>query len=183
MSMDGMITRHQAEMLALNERVNTMQKIICFLLSVLLIFLCGCTQEDVTPTTAPTEPSEPSEPLLIRGNKVFTDAFFEDVVEITAYGCMNAVDKEHMGPVVKALQFLTLMESDLYLSYVDENGEPLCGPGWLAFKKSDGTTLSFITTNAIMTLSDGSLSYYIIGDNLNLILREAFERALSDNNE
>ncbi|MBE6973997.1 MAG: hypothetical protein E7436_00675 [Ruminococcaceae bacterium] len=181
--MDGMITRYQAEMLALNERVNTMKKIICLLLSVVLVFLCGCTQEEVTPTTDPTEPSEPTKPLVILGSEVFTDAFFEDVVEISAFGCPGVVSKEQMGPVVDYFQRLNLVETDSHLSNVNENGELLYGLGFITFQKSDGTTLLFLNNHGKMTLSDGSLSYLVVGDNLNSGLREAFERALSDNDE
>lgn len=163
-----------------------MRKLICLLLSVVLVFLCGCTQEDVTPTTAPTEPSEPSEPkkpLVILGSEVFTDAFFEDVVEISAFVSPGVVSKEQMGPVVDYFQRLNLVETDSHLSNVDENGKPLYGICFFTFQKSDGTTLLFLNNDGKMTLSDGSLSYLVVGDNLISGLREAFERALSDNDE
>lgn len=157
-----------------------MKKLSCVLLSIALLFLCGCTvQQNVPPTT---DPSYPTQPKILRGSDVFTNAFFADVIEIRAMGC-EAVDKEQMGPVVMYLQNLNLIETDEHLRNVNENGELLYGLGLLSFVKSDGTEVIFLNNHAKMTLSDGSCSYLIVGDNLNAGLREAFHQAHNDNDD
>ena len=154
-----------------------MKKLTCVLLTYALLLLCGCTlQENTLPTT---HPSDPTKPLIIYGRDVFTDAFFADVKEISVSGC-GSVDQSQMEPVVNYLQRLSLIETDEHLSNADENGDMLIGLSHINFVKSDGTELIFLSNHAMITLSDGSLSYFIVGDNLISGLREVFDQALND---
>ena len=109
-------------------------------------------------------------------NDVFTDAFFQDVESIGLYGGESMLSGEDMQPVIRHLKGLRLTHSDIILTNIGENGEPLAGgyPG-MGFHKSDGTATAFLTDGNVITFADGS-SYTVNDKDLYSTLLEYFKQ-------
>lgn len=147
------------------------RKMISLLLVVCMLTLFGCTAQ-----VEETQPEE-TQPEKVQ---LFTDAFFEDVVEICDFPCGEASGAQ-MEPVIQYLKSLTFTPTDTHLRTQNEQGEALVGGSLLSFIKSDGTRITFVRNHAILTCSDetGTYSYEVEeGINLNLGLQEAFSQAL-----
>ena len=149
-----------------------MKKLLCILLSITLLFLCGCAASQPNGTQGNSTPSEseskPDEALL---STPFTDEFFADVVGIGTFS------GEQMDPIIAYLKSLELEPSDIYLGNVNENGEVLFGGDSIHFEMSDGTTVIFLHNHMTITNKDGSCSFVLVEGNLNLGLQEAYEQA------
>lgn len=109
-------------------------------------------------------------------NDVFTDAFFQDVESIGLYGGESMLSGEDMQPVIRHLKGLRLTHSDIILTNIGENGEPLAGgyPG-MGFHKSDGTATAFLTDGNVITFADGS-SYTVNDKDLYSTLLKYFKQ-------
>ena len=134
-----------------------MRKILCSLLAIILV-LCviGCTKQEKS----------------VENNKVFTDAFFSEVVEIrdSRFGVVSA---EQIAPVAQYLKGLELTASDTYLTTVNENGEILNGCDVITFLKRNGEQVIFLRNHAKFSILD-VCSYVVEGENLNIGLGNAF---------
>lgn len=108
-------------------------------------------------------------------NDVFTDKFFNDVVEICDSRA-GVVSGDELKPVIAYLKGLKLTATTEHLRTVNEDGEELYGLDAITFRKSDGTEIMFLRNHVKMTCASESSSYsYILesGD-LNEGLIEAF---------
>ena len=148
------------------------RKMISLLLVVCMLTLFGCTAQ-----VEETQPEE-TQPEKVQ---LFTDAFFEDVVEIRDFPC-GEVSGAQMEPVIQYLKGLKLTATDKHIKTHDENGNPYYGGHtMITFVKSNGDEMLFLKTIGIFTYSDetGTYSYEVEeGINLNLGLQEAFRPAL-----
>ncbi|MBQ9929990.1 MAG: hypothetical protein IJO72_04350 [Oscillospiraceae bacterium] len=138
-----------------------MKKIVCFILFVSLILVtAGCAVEDTS----------------AKGNALFTDEFFSDVVEIRDTNCGRVTrEDEEMTAVITYLKSLELMPSNEHLATTDDDGNPLYGPDLLAFLMNDGSEITFYRNHAMFTGPDKTS--YVVEDenhNLNIGLKEAF---------
>ncbi len=104
--------------------VNMKKIIVVILVSVILVGMTSCTKEEV----------EEKDPV---NNILFTDEFFEDVVEIGDFGVGKAVTGDQMEPVIRYLRSLYLTETDYIVNNVNvnEKGEELYGAQYIYFKK------------------------------------------------
>ena len=153
-----------------------MKKLLCVLLSIALLCLCGCAaSQSLRPLgNSETEDNGADNKL----SNPFTDEFFADVVEIGEL-LVGKVSGEQMAPVIAYLKGLELKPSDTYLSNVTEDGEELTGGRFIEFKMSDGTTVTFMHNHMTLTNTDGSCSYVLVEGNLNTGLQEAFNQAMN----
>ena len=150
-----------------------MKKILCIILSCVLLFLYGCSASQPNGTQGSSGPDEnDTKPTETELSTPFTDEFFADVVGI------GTLSGEQMDPIIAYLKSLELKPSDIYLSDVNENGEVLFGGDAIDFKMSDGTTVIFLHNHMTMTNADGSCSFVLVEGNLLLGLQEAFYQAL-----
>lgn len=108
-------------------------------------------------------------------NDLFTDKFFNDVVEICDSRA-GVVSGEDMKPVIAYLKGLKLTATTEHLRTVNEAGEELYGLNAITFRKSDGTEIMFLRNHVKMTCASESSSYsYVLeSGNLNEGLIEAF---------
>ncbi len=141
-----------------------MKKITIFMLSILLMIVClGCENKQES----------------VVNNDVFTDEFFSDVVEIKGYPYSEeSVTGKQMDPVISFFKSLTLKDTDIYLSNTNEDSEQLYGLFSFTFVKSDGTEITVITNDQIISDIDGK-SYEITSENFHDELVQAFTDGLS----
>ena len=161
-----------------------MKKLLCVLLSIGLLCLCGCAASQSNGTAGSSEPSDTSpsdtsaQPTENVQLPLFTDEFFADVVEIGEL-FTGKVSGEQMAPIIAYLKGLELKPTDTYLSNVTEDGEELTGGRFIEFKMSDGTTVTFMHNHMTLTNTDGSCSFALVEGNLNTGLDEAFNQAMN----
>ena len=162
-----------------------MKKLLCILLSIGLLCLCGCAASQPNETAGSSEPADTSpsdtsaEPTENVQLPLFTDEFFANVVEIGEI-YTGKVSGEQMAPIIAYLKSLELEPTDTYLSSYDENGNMLVGgPSAITFKMNDGTSLGFLYSGVYLTKGDGSCSYKLVEGNLNEGLEEAFDQAMN----
>lgn len=108
-------------------------------------------------------------------NDVFTDKFFNDVVEICDSRA-GVVSGDNIKPVIAYLKGLKLTANTEHLRTVNEAGEELYGLDAITFRKSDGTEIMFLRNHLKMSCVSGSnvCSYVLESGNLNEGLIEAF---------
>ena len=141
-----------------------MKKITIFMLSILLMIVClGCENKQES----------------VVNNDVFTDEFFSDVVEIKGYPYSEeSVTGKQMDPVIAFFKSLTLKDTDIHLSNTNEEGEDLYGLFSFTFVKSDGTEITVLTNDQVISDIDGK-SYEITSENFHDRLVQAFTDGLS----
>ena len=110
-------------------------------------------------------------------NTIFTDEFFEDVVEIRDFE--GTASGEQMKPVIRYLKSLYLVETDIYIRIRDDDGYPLIGRHGIDFEKKDGTIVSIYRTNNMFIDIDG-INYMFTSGDLNEGLKAAFEEGLNN---
>lgn len=76
-------------------------------------------------------------------NELFTDSFFDGVVEIRSYE-YGQFSGEQMETVIASLKDLELNKTKERLSDVDENGDKLIGCLYITFVKADGTEINLL---------------------------------------
>ncbi len=112
-------------------------------------------------------------------NDVFTDDFFSEVVEIKGYPYSEeSVTGKQMDPVFAFFKSLSLKDSDIHLSSTNDEGEDLIGLFWFTFVKSDGTEITVLTNDQVISDIDGK-SYEITSENFHDNLVQAFADGLS----
>ncbi len=141
-----------------------MKKITIFMLSILLMIVClGCENKQES----------------VVNNDVFTDEFFSDVVEIKGYPYSEeSVTGKQMDPVISFFKSLTLKDTDIHLTTTNEEGEDLYGLFSFTFVKSDGSEITVITNDQVISDIDGK-SYEITSENFHDGLVQAFTDGLS----
>ena len=133
------------------------------LVIVMLLIVVGCNKKEE----------------IAVNNDIFTDEFFSDVVEIKGYPYSEeSVTGKQMDPVIAFFKSLTLKDTDIYLSNTNEDGEQLYGLFSFTFVKSDGTEITVITNDQVMSDIDGK-SYEITSENFHDELVQAFTDGLS----
>ncbi len=112
-----------------------------------------------------------NEILNVQNNTVFTDEFFEDIVEIddARYG---SVSGRQMEPIIKYLKSLYLSETDIDLDSNREEG--ILGFDAIYFIKEDGTRIDIYRNHVVFNKING-VSYIISNGNLNIGLEIAFD--------
>ena len=134
------------------------------LVIVMLLIVVGCNKKEE----------------IAVNNDIFTDEFFSDVVEIKGYPYSEeSVTGKQMDPVIAFFKSLTLKDTDIYLSNTNEDGEQLYGLFSFTFVKSDGTEITVITNDQVMSDIDGK-SYEITSENFHDELVQAFTDGLSE---
>ena len=106
-------------------------------------------------------------------NTIFTDEFFEDVV--TIQDLIGRVSGDQIKPVIKYLKSLYLVETDIYVKTVDEQGYPLMGSYSLQFVLKDSTLISYYRTKTIFVNVNG-VNYMITDGDLDVGLERAFKQ-------
>lgn len=162
-----------------------MKKLLCVLLSITLLCLCGCAASQPNGTAGSSEPSDTSpsdtsaQPTENVQLPLFTDEFFADVVEIGEL-FTGKVSGEQMTPIIAYLKSLELEPTDRYLSNYDENGNMLFGgSSAIEFIMNDGTSVEFLYNEIYLTNTDGSCSFVLVEGNLYEGLDEAFDQAMN----
>ncbi len=147
-----------------------MKKIIVILVSVILVGMTSCAKEEV----------EEKDPV---NNTLFTDEFFEDVVEIGDFGVGKAATGDQMEPVIRYLKSLYLTETDYIVKTVNEKGEDLYGAQYIYFKKKDGSQLTITRDGRVFSNPYGDgVSYEVPEEypSLRIGLDIAFDFAVDD---
>ena len=150
--------------------VNMKKIIIVILVSVILVSMTSCTKEEV----------EEKDPV---NNTLFTDDFFEDVVEIGDLGVGKFVTGDQMEPVIRYLKSLYLVETDYIVKKVNEKGEVLYGPVYIYFKKKDGSQLTITRNSRVFSNPYGDgVSYEVPEEypSIGIGLDIAFDFAVDD---
>ncbi len=139
-----------------------MRKLVCILLiAVTAVGLFGCSKSN---------------------NELFTDEFFEDIVEIYTVR-HGIVSGEQMKPIIECLKELKLKKTDELLKTEDEDGDPIIGNLGISFKKADGTEIFMEHNGAKINGADGYAYEMINSDennNIGTLLEEAFNKANSE---
>ncbi len=103
-------------------------------------------------------------------NELFTDDFFEDVVEIKDSCCGRLVG-EQITPMIRYLKSLSLSPTDIVLSGVNEKGEQLYGLFGLTFVKRDGTEVEFLhNTRTLTNVDEANLGSWVTPEGVNFTL-------------
>ncbi len=137
--------------------------IYVMLVIVMLLIVVGCNKKEET----------------VVNNDVFTDEFFSDVVEIEGFPYSEeSVTGNQMDPVIAFFKSLTLKDTDIHLSNTNEEGEDLYGLFSFTFVKSDGTEITVLTNDQVISDIDGK-SYEISSENFHDGLVQAFTDGLS----
>ena len=141
-----------------------MKRFIKILLSiVVLLNIASCTKKEEA----------------VVNNEVFTDKFFSNVVEIKAFPYSEeSVKGKQMDVVIKFFKSLTLKDSDIHLSSTNEDGETIYGLFGFTFVMSDGTEITVLTNDQIISDINGK-SYEITSENFHDGLVRAFAEGLS----
>ena len=152
--------------------VNMKKIIVVILVSVILVGMTSCAKEEV----------EEKDPV---NNTLFTDEFFEDVVEIGDFGVGKAVTGDQMEPVIRYLKSLYLTETDYIVNNVNvnEKGEELYGAQYIYFKKKDGSQLTITRDGRVFSNPYGDgVSYEVPEEypSIRIGLDIAFDFAVDD---
>ncbi len=103
-------------------------------------------------------------------NELFTDSFFEDVVEIKDSCCGRLVG-EQITPMIRYLKSVSLSPTDIVLSSVNEKGEQLYGLFILTFVKRDGTEVAFLhNTRTLTNVDEANLGSWVTPEDVNFTL-------------
>lgn len=136
-----------------------MKKLALFLLvSSLLLSLFGCNSSK---------------------NELFTDSFFDGVVEIKSYE-YGQFSGEQMETVIASLKDLELNKTEERLSDVDENGDKLIGCLYITFVNADGTEINLLYNGVKINGPDDYAYAFPDADEnngLGTYIKEAFEKA------
>ena len=112
-------------------------------------------------------------------NELFTDEFFEDIVEIYTVR-HGIVSGEQMKPIIECLKELKLKKTNELLKTEDEDGDPLIGNLGISFKKADGSDI-FMEHNGVKIYGHDGYAYEMINsdenNNIGTLLEEAFNKA------
>ncbi len=130
----------------------SIKKLLAILLPVLILsaVLFGCAKQEQTDVNSDVDSDENTKEQSVANNDLFTDEFFSNVVRIRCMG-REPVTGEEMEPAISYLKSLKLFPTGDHVITVGEDGEPLFGPGFITFDKSDGSVLTFDTNGVVLT--------------------------------